>query len=188
MCRYAKLGACACGCFFCISCQTEVSDNLHFCEKSMGAPCSWPIRSHVPQPGLLALPLRVQLRSDLGVVCGLLCSAAGAAGAAPDPASMALMAKLGKRCPKCSNFIQKDSGCHVMMCGTKAHGLVAGACMWDTLSGVRFEDTILIGLLAVLRGGVGWDRSLLCLAPRTPPNQCPVARRDMTYNTTTICD
>ena len=45
--------------------------------------------------------------------------------AAPDPATMALMHQLGKPCPRCANFIEKTSGCHIMMCGCAAHGRVA---------------------------------------------------------------
>lgn len=39
-----------------------------------------------------------------------------------DEKTKKLMAKLGKRCPNCKNFIQKNGGCNVMMCGTRAHG------------------------------------------------------------------
>lgn len=65
---------------------------------------------------------------------------------ANDPASLQLMAKLGKKCPKCSNFIQKDGGCDFMFCGTKAHGrlldaLNNGGCghqfHWRTLKPVK---------------------------------------------------
>jgi len=65
---------------------------------------------------------------------------------ANDPASLKLMAKLGKKCPKCGNFIQKDGGCEFMFCGTKAHGrlldaLNNGGCghqfNWRTLKPVK---------------------------------------------------
>lgn len=32
-----------------------------------------------------------------------------------------------RKCPKCSAFIQKNEGCHIMMCGTNAHGNVEEA-------------------------------------------------------------
>ncbi len=64
-------------------------------------------------------------------------------GDAPDDATMALMHQLGKPCPKCGNFIEKAEGCHIMMCGTNAHGKVSEAlrnggcafiCDWNTMS------------------------------------------------------
>lgn len=42
--------------------------------------------------------------------------------AEPDAASLALMAAIGKMCPVCGAFIEKNEGCDWMMCGTKAHG------------------------------------------------------------------
>mmetsp|Transcript_4212 Transcript_4212/g.6709 ORF Transcript_4212/g.6709 Transcript_4212/m.6709 type:complete len:412 (+) Transcript_4212:328-1563(+) len=59
----------------------------------------------------------------------------------PGKATLALMAKLGKPCPFCSGFVQKNGGCNVMMCGTSAHGELAialrnggcGGCfLWDS--------------------------------------------------------
>ena len=32
-----------------------------------------------------------------------------------------------RKCPKCAAFIQKNEGCHIMMCGTNAHGKVEEA-------------------------------------------------------------
>jgi hypothetical protein len=69
-----------------------------------------------------------------------------------DEASMALMAQLGKRCPNCKAFMQKNEGCNVMMCGTTAHGYLAqalqnGGCghmfYWDSL---ETANTYFIGL------------------------------------------
>jgi len=63
-------------------------------------------------------------------------------GAAVDPASKALLAKVCKACPGCGMPQQKTDGCALMMCGTVAHGRVAdalrnGGCAyifhWDTL-------------------------------------------------------
>jgi hypothetical protein len=74
------------------------------------------------------------------------CSVDGGGGAPADPASLALMAKIGKRCPKCANVIQKTEGCHIMMCGTTAHGSVRdalrnGGCAhifnWNCLSAIN---------------------------------------------------
>ena len=39
-----------------------------------------------------------------------------------DAATMAMMKKLGKKCPNCNMFIIKNDGCDIMMCGDKAHG------------------------------------------------------------------
>ena len=49
------------------------------------------------------------------------------ASAEADPATKALMTKIGKQCPGCGNFVQKTEGCNIMMCGTNAHGKVADA-------------------------------------------------------------
>ena len=63
-------------------------------------------------------------------------------GAEIDAMSLALVAKAGKKCPKCKMFVQRTEGCHVMMCGTNAHGKVTdalrnGGCAhifdWNTL-------------------------------------------------------
>ena len=35
-----------------------------------------------------------------------------------DALSLALVAKAGKKCPKCKSFVQRTEGCHIMMCGT----------------------------------------------------------------------
>eukprot|EP00927_Polykrikos_kofoidii_P072202 TRINITY_DN68346_c0_g1_i1.p1 TRINITY_DN68346_c0_g1~~TRINITY_DN68346_c0_g1_i1.p1 ORF type:complete len:591 (-),score=98.89 TRINITY_DN68346_c0_g1_i1:54-1826(-) len=65
---------------------------------------------------------------------------------APDPETLAMCAKIGKKCPACGMFIQKVDGCQVMMCGTTAHGKVAdalrnGGCAfifdWNTLKKIR---------------------------------------------------
>jgi len=44
-----------------------------------------------------------------------------------DPATLALMAKIGKKCPACGKFVEKTAGCNIMMCGTNAHGRVNDA-------------------------------------------------------------
>ena len=36
--------------------------------------------------------------------------------------TMTMLGQVGKKCPVCSMFIQKNEGCHIMMCGTTAHG------------------------------------------------------------------
>eukprot|EP01043_Picozoa_sp_COSAG02_P029210 COSAG02_NODE_1808_length_10843_cov_4.345867_2_plen_2020_part_00 len=74
-------------------------------------------------------------------------------GAEIDAASLALVTKAGKKCPKCKSFVQRTEGCHVMMCGTNAHGKVSdalrnGGCAhifdWNTLlalnDGYGFTD------------------------------------------------
>jgi len=50
------------------------------------------------------------------------CDGAEPVAAEPDEASLALMAAIGKKCPVCGCFIEKNEGCDWMMCGTKAHG------------------------------------------------------------------
>ena len=61
-----------------------------------------------------------------------------------DPQTLALMAKIGKKCPACGKFVEKTEGCSIMMCGTNAHGRVAdalrnGGCAyifdWNTMKG-----------------------------------------------------
>ena len=46
---------------------------------------------------------------------------------ADDPASRELIAKIGKKCPACGLFIEKNAGCPSMMCGTRAHGSIRDA-------------------------------------------------------------
>ena len=46
---------------------------------------------------------------------------------ADDPASRELIAKIGKACPACGLFIEKNAGCSSMMCGTRAHGNIQEA-------------------------------------------------------------
>ena len=41
---------------------------------------------------------------------------------ADDAAARQLMAKIGKKCPACSMFIEKNEGCSSMMCGTPQLG------------------------------------------------------------------
>merc|ERR1711871_1903649 len=62
-----------------------------------------------------------------------------------NPATLALMAKIGKKCPGCGKFVQKTEGCDIMMCGTNAHGKVNdalrnGGCAyifsWKSLRGI----------------------------------------------------
>lgn len=71
-----------------------------------------------------------------------------------DEASTQLMSRIGKRCPNCSMFIEKNSGCDYMMCGTRAHGRLddairnggCGHCfMWSSLKPVRTSYTGLDG-------------------------------------------
>ena len=71
-----------------------------------------------------------------------------------DIATIALMKKLGKKCPHCNMFIMKNSGCDVMMCGDKAHGdlrkaIRNGGCgltfMWSTLKVIEDNITDLNG-------------------------------------------
>ena len=66
-----------------------------------------------------------------------------------DQATLALMKKLGKKCPNCNMFIMKNAGCDVMMCGDKAHGdlrkaIRNGGCgltfMWSSMK--HIEDNI----------------------------------------------
>ncbi len=40
---------------------------------------------------------------------------------------LALLAKVGKKCIACDMFIQKNEGCHIMMCGDTAHGSLVKA-------------------------------------------------------------
>jgi hypothetical protein len=49
------------------------------------------------------------------------------ASAETDKATLALMKRVGKKCPGCGKFVEKAEGCDVMMCGTSAHGKVADA-------------------------------------------------------------
>merc|ERR1711990_379082 len=53
----------------------------------------------------------------------------------------------GKKCPGCGSLMQKTEGCHIMMCGTNAHGKVADAlcnggcaCIFDWNTGRPCED------------------------------------------------
>ena len=70
------------------------------------------------------------------------CPEASADHTMDDAASLALMKKIGKQCPNCNNFIIKNDGCNVMMCGDRAHGslrkaIKSGGCgqqfYWTTL-------------------------------------------------------
>ena len=69
-----------------------------------------------------------------------------------DKLTLALMKTIGKHCPNCGAFIQKNDGCNIMMCGTTAHGRLAdalahGGCghlfHWDSLKPAK---TFYIGL------------------------------------------
>ena len=44
-----------------------------------------------------------------------------------DEATLELLKSIGKKCPNCGNWIQKNDGCNVMMCGTEAHGRLSDA-------------------------------------------------------------
>lgn len=45
----------------------------------------------------------------------------------------------GKECPACGQFIEKNAGCHVMMCGTHAHGDMATVLRLGTGCGHEFD-------------------------------------------------
>jgi len=69
-----------------------------------------------------------------------------------DKATLDLMNKIGKHCPNCGAFVQKNGGCNIMMCGTTAHGRLAdalahGGCghlfHWDSLKPAK---TFYVGL------------------------------------------
>eukprot|EP00929_Paragymnodinium_shiwhaense_P065780 TRINITY_DN32954_c0_g1_i2.p2 TRINITY_DN32954_c0_g1~~TRINITY_DN32954_c0_g1_i2.p2 ORF type:complete len:112 (-),score=16.80 TRINITY_DN32954_c0_g1_i2:121-456(-) len=47
--------------------------------------------------------------------------------AGPDLQTRMTMMNIGKKCPGCGQFIQKNDGCDVMMCGTTAHGRLEDA-------------------------------------------------------------
>lgn len=54
----------------------------------------------------------------------------------------------GKKCPGCGKLVEKTEGCHIMMCGTNAHGKVADAlrnggcaCIFDWNSGLPCDDS-----------------------------------------------
>lgn len=75
----------------------------------------------------------------------------GSHGPPTDKATLQLIAKIAKRCPGCGNPIQKNAGCHVMMCGTVAHGKIRdairnGGCgyifHWDTLNEIKSDSHI----------------------------------------------
>lgn len=66
----------------------------------------------------------------------------GAQNVEPDEETKKLMATIGKRCPVCEQFIEKNEGCDWMMCGTKSHGFLKevirnGGCgiafLWSSL-------------------------------------------------------
>lgn len=48
-------------------------------------------------------------------------------GAAMDASTLKMLNSLGKKCPRCEMFVQKNGGCNIMMCGTNAHGKLADA-------------------------------------------------------------
>merc|ERR1712188_55307 len=65
---------------------------------------------------------------------------------AVDDATMKTLKKIGKKCPACGMFIEKNAGCHVMNCGTHAHGsmeqgLAGGGCGaefdWNTMKALK---------------------------------------------------
>ena len=64
---------------------------------------------------------------------------------ADDAAARSMMARIGKKCPACGMFIEKNEGCSTMMCGTDAHG--------------RMED-------ALRNGGCGHEFNWLDMTPR----------------------
>merc|ERR1712178_437457 len=75
-----------------------------------------------------------------------------AALAEPDAATLEVMATIGKKCPVCGIFIEKNDGCEWMMCGTKAHGSLKesinnGGC------GIAFNWNS----LAIADDPCGWD-------------------------------
>jgi hypothetical protein len=65
---------------------------------------------------------------------------------AVDDATMQTLKKIGKKCPACGMFIEKNAGCHVMNCGAHAHasmeqGLAGGGCGaefdWNTMKALK---------------------------------------------------
>ena len=57
----------------------------------------------------------------------------------------AAMARLGKGCPVCGSFIQKNDGCDWMTCGTTAHGRL-GDCLRNGGCGIAFKwSTLKVG-------------------------------------------
>merc|ERR1712072_316540 len=68
-----------------------------------------------------------------------------------DAATKKMLAKQGKKCPICTKWILKNSGCNTMMCGTNSHGslktaLINGGCgacfYWDSLKIIERHDYI----------------------------------------------
>ena len=66
----------------------------------------------------------------------------GSEGAEMDAKTLAMLRKNAKQCPNCQAWVQKNSGCDTMMCGTHSHGSIIkaiqnGGCghqfAWSTL-------------------------------------------------------
>jgi len=71
-----------------------------------------------------------------------------------DNKTLAYLKKEAKQCPKCGFFVQKNGGCHTMLCGTNSHGKVAdalknGGCGhqfdWNTLKDTHTYHTDIFG-------------------------------------------
>ena len=55
-----------------------------------------------------------------------------------DEATKQAMAQIGKQCPVCDQWIQKNDGCDWMTCGTVAHGCL-GDCIRNGGCGIAFK-------------------------------------------------
>ena len=51
----------------------------------------------------------------------------GSEGAEMDAKTLAMLRKNAKQCPNCQAWVQKNSGCDIMMCGTNSHGSILQA-------------------------------------------------------------
>mmetsp|Transcript_16738 Transcript_16738/g.25184 ORF Transcript_16738/g.25184 Transcript_16738/m.25184 type:complete len:1029 (+) Transcript_16738:23-3109(+) len=103
--------------------------------------------------------LRCHLLLDVDTAEWHDCSRTGAA-KTMDTKTAAELKRIGKRCPNCGIAIQKQGGCDIMMCGTKAHGSLAtavanGGCgyqfRWSSLQAV---STTYIGLDGKRKNGI----------------------------------
>ena len=68
-----------------------------------------------------------------------------------DEATKRAMAQIGKQCPVCDQWIQKNDGCDWMTCGTVAHGCL-GDCIRNGGCGIAFKW----GSLKVADDPCGW--------------------------------
>ena len=99
-----RLGMCACGALVCPKCRKV--DNTAYGAKG------WTSRSRRHRNHVCAEDLdedqQMRIRN-----------------AANEEASLALISSVGKRCPVCNMFIEKNEGCVFMTCVTRAHGRLA---------------------------------------------------------------